>query len=539
MKHHVERITRAIFALIITLCAAQLARAQELNVSSRITEVTVFRSSARETRSASAEIQKGTTDIILSGVSMHMNDLSLQVSVKGEATLLSASVRVNHLVEKPTSFQERKMQVMRDSVSLISKDLRWLQEQKVLLNGEVALLSELIKSAQAKEGFSSADVSPMTDFYRTRMADLKKKLFDLALKEEDWSATKSRIESQLEELGATRSETVKEIILQFSAEAPVSLQLKCTYLVGQCGWSPMYDVFVANTSKPVDMAYKARVTQLTGREWKDVAMTISTSNPSINNNRPVMTPKYMDYYTYRMTSSAYVGEATNMMQVQRMSSDDAVPVIIAAEPEGFGDDIHVEYPLSMRQTIPSNGKEYVISLQEYQVPAVYKYHTVPKLDCGVYLLAKITDYGKYNLLPGQASIFFGDTFIGQVAINPQTTADTLLLSLGRDERIVVKRTRLNVKSSKSILNGAQKDVYEYEIVVRNNKSISIDLEILDQVPLTRRKEIEVELLEYAGATYDKEYGKLLWTMRLQPNTSRSVRLKYTVKYPEGKVVEEQ
>jgi uncharacterized protein (TIGR02231 family) len=199
----------------------------------------------------------------------------------------------------------------------------------------------------------------------------------------------------------------------------------------------------------------------------------------------------------------------------------------------------VEYPLTMRQTIPSNGKEYVISLQEYQVPAIYKYHTVPKLDCGVYLLAKITDYGKYNLLPGQASIFFGDTFIGQVAINPQTTADTLLLSLGRDERIVVKRNRLNVKSSKSILNGAQKDVYEYEIVVRNNKSVAIDIEVLDQVPLTRRKEIEVELLEYAGADYDKEYGKLLWTMRIQPNMSKSVRLKYTVKYPEGKVVAEQ
>jgi uncharacterized protein (TIGR02231 family) len=268
-------------------------------------------------------------------------------------------------------------------------------------------------------------------------------------------------------------------------------------------------------------------------------MTISTSNPSINNNRPVMTPKYIDYYTYRMTSSAYTGEATNMMQVQRMDADDAIPVISPAGPEPSGDEVYVEYPLTMRQTIPSNGKEYVISLQEYQVPAVYKYHTVPKLDAGVYLLAKITDYGKYNLLPGQASIFYGDTFIGQVAINPQTTADTLLLSLGRDERIVVKRNRLNVKSSKSILNGAQKDVYEYEIVVRNNKSVAIDIEVLDQVPLTRRKEIEVELLEYAGADYDKEYGKLLWTIRLQPNTSRSFRLKYTVKYPEGKVVAEQ
>ena len=104
---------------------------------------------------------------------------------------------------------------------------------------------------------------------------------------------------------------------------------------------------------------------------------------------------------------------------------------------------------------------------------------------------------------------------------------------------MVKRNRLNVKSSKSILNGAQKDVYEYEIVVRNNKAIPIDIEVLDQVPLTRRKEIEVELLEYTGAEYDKEYGKLLWTMRIPSNTSKSVRLKYTVKYPEGKVVAEQ
>ncbi len=173
------------------------------------------------------------------------------------------------------------------------------------------------------------------------------------------------------------------------------------------------------------------------------------------------------------------------------------------------------------------------------MPATYRYHAVPKLEAAAFLLARITDYGQYNLLAGQANVFFGDTYVGQVALNPQVTGDTLLVSLGRDEKIVVKRNRIKEKTGKKILSGVQKETYAYEITVRNNKGVPIEIEILDQIPLTRRKEIIVKLEDKSGAEYDVTSGRILWNIKIDANKSKVLDLEYTVEYPEGQTVGEQ
>jgi len=528
---------KAALCLSILFCLLSGVNAQEINGSSKVSEVTVYRSLAKETRTSMVTIPKGNSDVILSGVSMLMVDNSLQVSVKGEATLLSVGARTNYFTEKSTVDADIKAEKMRDTIQVIDLDLRWIAEQKVVHSGEMALVNEMLKSVQAKDTFKPGDIVGLADMHRTRILDLRKKIFDLTLKEEKLNARKARTQGQLNEMGTKPATPVKEIVLRFSSEAGATLQLRCAYLVNSASWTPMYDINVENTTLPVEMTYKARIRQQTGLEWKDVLLTVSTSNPSMDNNRPLMSPKYMDYVVYRTLNYDTNSGISNMMQVEKMDDVKFIasdPAVMTTE-----SDIHVEYKIENRQSIPSDGKDYVNKLQNYTVPATYKYHTVPKLDPGAFLLARVTDYGQYNLLAGAASVFFGDTYVGQVQINPQITADTLLLSLGRDERIVVKRTRINLKTSKTFLTGVEKETYTYEITARNNKSSAIDIEVLDQVPLTRRKEIEVELLEYTGAEYDPTYGKLLWNFKLGANESKKIRFSYTVKYPQGKQVCEQ
>ncbi|MBK8672310.1 MAG: hypothetical protein IPN93_04755, partial [Bacteroidetes bacterium] len=81
-------------------------------------------------------------------------------------------------------------------------------------------------------------------------------------------------------------------------------------------------------------------------------------------------------------------------------------------------DMMVEYDIETLQDIESDGKEHIIGVQEITLPAIYNYHSVPKLDCGAFLLARITDWGKYNLLAGEATIFFDDMYIGKSYLNP-------------------------------------------------------------------------------------------------------------------------
>jgi uncharacterized protein (TIGR02231 family) len=526
--------------LIIGMLCLNLfnGRADEIKVNSKMTDVTVYRNAAKENRTAEALVPKGNSEVVISNITTAMIDNSLQVSVKGNATLLSVSVRTNYFNEQKNELQNPKAQRLRDSIKVIETNLRWMTEQKSLWNGELNLVTELLKQNGGKEGLKVGDINAMIDMYRARFGDLKKKLFDLSLKEEEWLAIKTKHQNQLSEMGNQKKEPVKEIVLHFSSETGGSLQLKTGYLVSQASWQPMYDIMVENTNQPVDLTYKAKLKQNTGFDWKDLKITISTANPTSNNNRPIMSPKYIDYVVYKVRSSSYEG-ATNMMQVDKYSlrkdetSNNELSVQVNES------DIQVEYQIDARQSIPSDGKEHVCRIQNFKIPATYRYHTVPKLEQSAFLLARITNYGQYNLLSGQANVFFGETFVGQVLLNPDITADTMLVSLGRDERIVVKRTRVQDKISRKLFSGFQKDTYAYETVIRNNKGFPIEIEVLDQIPLTRRKEIEVELLDKDGACYNETYGKLLWNFTVKPNESKKVKLSYSVKYPEGKQVSEQ
>ncbi|HOY48302.1 MAG TPA: DUF4139 domain-containing protein, partial [Flavobacteriales bacterium] len=358
-----------------------------------------------------------------------------------------------------------------------------------------------------------------------------------------------KYQGQIDEMGEKPINPVKEIVLTFSSETGGSLTIRPTYLVNNASWSPMYDIKVINTAQPVNILYKAKIVQNTGFEWKDCKVTISTANPSVNNDRPIMNPRYIDYYVYRVQSTVPLsaGISMNMMQInspvrkdaQDKEQEDSFVDAFDYNAEVSESEINVEFAIDARQTIKSDGKEHICAIQSYTVPATYKYHTVPKLEQAAFLLAKITDYGKYNMLSGPANIFFDDMYIGQTHLNPKVSSDTLLVSLGRDERIVVKRIRVLDKNSKRFIADSQKDVYTWETIIRNNKGTPIDIEVLDQVPLSRRDEIKVELNDKQGAEYTEEFGKLFWNYTVKPNDSKKIRFSYTVEYPKGKTVQEQ
>ncbi len=534
------------FAFVLLLTAALSVRADEIPASSKIIDVTIYRNQAKESRALNVTIPKGNSDVVISGISTFMIDASLQVGVKGAATLLSATTRINYFTEENAAPKDPKADRLRDSIKAFQQELTWFEEQRAVWTGEIALIDNNTKLGSTKEGLKPAELIVLADFYRSRLMDLRKKLFDLNLKVARFTEKTEKFQQQLNDMGVKLKEPVKEIVLSFSSETGGALTIHPTYLVNQAGWAPMYDIKVQNTTQPVNIFYKAKLYQSTGNDWKDVKITISTANPSMNNNRPIMTPKYIDYYVYRTqaTTLSNAGAAMNMMQVESkvmrkdaVAEDDENPYNY--EVNVSESDINVEFEIEARQNIPSDGKEHICAIQTYNVPATYKYHVVPKLEQAAFLLAKITDYGKYNMLAGPANIFFDDMYVGQTQLNPSVSSDTLLISLGRDERIVVKRIRVVDKSSKKFFENTQKDSYVWETTIRNNKGAAIDIEILDQIPLSRRNEIKVELLDKQGAEYTEEYGKLFWNYTIKPNDSKKIRFSYTVEYPKGKTVQEQ
>ncbi len=199
-------------------------------------------------------------------------------------------------------------------------------------------------------------------------------------------------------------------------------------------------------------------------------------------------------------------------------------------------ELDVTFDIDLPYDVPTNGKAQTAVLKEYEVPATYQFYAVPKLDKEVFLLAQIVDWEKLNLLPGEANIIFEGTYIGKSFIDPSSTQDTLNLTMSRDKRVVVKREKLMDFSSVKFLGSNKKQIFTYDITVKNNKKEAISILVKDQYPLSQNKEIEIELLESSGSAINGETGVLNWQLHLASGESKKLRISYSVKYPKDKIL---
>ncbi|HRZ43170.1 MAG TPA: mucoidy inhibitor MuiA family protein [Bacteroidales bacterium] len=192
---------------------------------------------------------------------------------------------------------------------------------------------------------------------------------------------------------------------------------------------------------------------------------------------------------------------------------------------------NMEYRIDIPYTIPSNGEDYSIRIKEVSVPVRYVYHCIPKIDPAVFLSAEIVDWNQLNLLSGKTNIYFQGTFTSQSYIDAEKASDTLTISLGRDHNVLVTRDGSKELMDKKIIGSNIRETIGWDISLKNNRNTVINIIVEDQFPVSEKKSIEVEKIDYSGAVLDEKTGKLTWTLVLEPGAKRVISYKYAVKYP--------
>jgi len=258
------------------------------------------------------------------------------------------------------------------------------------------------------------------------------------------------------------------------------------------------------------------------------------------NGKPVSAEEFgkLDPRTIKKTDVLKDAAATSLYGAR--AANGAVLVTLKEELGDYvsvnDNSMNVTFDIDLPYDVPSNGKEQNVVLKEYTVPSIFKYYSVPKLDKDAYLLGEVADWEKLNLLPGEANLIFEGTYVGKSYIDPNSTQDTLNLTLGRDKRVVVKREKVVDYSSVKFMGSNKKQVFTYEITVKNNKKEKIQMLLKDQYPISSTKEIEEELLESGNAYVNKETGVLTWKVELAPGEIKKYRISYSVKYPKDKTI---
>jgi hypothetical protein len=106
----------------------------------------------------------------------------------------------------------------------------------------------------------------------------------------------------------------------------------------------------------------------------------------------------------------------------------------------------VNFKIKTPYTIKSDNKSYTVSMMNYDLSTHYEYLSIPKIEKSVFLIAKISDWEKLNLLEAEANIYFENAYVGKTIMSTKDAGEQLEISMGVDESISIKRK--NIKSFK-------------------------------------------------------------------------------------------
>ena len=505
-------------------------------VRSKLDEVTVFLRGAELKHSAEIALTQGENEVWIEGLSTQIDAGSLNLRA-GEGIVISAYEFVpKHVSEQITDPTLRKL---RDSLVLYQKNV---QQINIEINVHRQMLEMLEKGmsqkmASQEKGMTLDELAKSMEYFKNKHIEIE----TLLIKREE---EKKRLEADIARItGQLRVSGHETGALKLSLTAPSAMKsrLAVSYCTFAAGWSPYYHLHVESIEHPVQIVSKARVHQTTGVDWKRVKLTLSTGAPG----KGQIAPLFNTWFLHEWTPGPMLRSQPSVRNVygSNESKEMVVEDVAVAMAEATVDDyltvdenaLVTTYAIDLPYTIPGNGKEQNIDLRVQQANANYRFYAAPKLDTRTYLTAELTESEKLDLPSGKAMISYDDMYLGETYIDGSGTLQNLTLTLGTDQRISVKREKMQDFSSTRLFGSDVKQVFTYKITVKNNQKKEIKLTLKDQYPISTQKNIEVELLkETTPPTTNKtETGVITWEDTFQPGETKSYQISYSVKYPKG------
>lgn len=519
------------FLILITFTVSFL-KAQEIRKEIEVKQATVFLQGAKVFGTTNVSLQKGRNMVKIVNLPNNLDENTYKINLEKNTTLLSITPQSNFLKNDELSESEKKLETENKK---LQRQVSLLNIQIKNLTGEQHIINDNLKISTNDKSTPQEQLIKLTEFYRKRMLEIDNQVFLLNEQKTVLDESIAKLNNQSAEEQTHKNTNPKELLLEILADHETNLNLGISYIVSDAGWIPSYDLRAESVKKPLEMVYKGKIYQKTGQDWKNVKLFVSTYRPSYNQDRPILSPLYVAEYTPYNSQMEIAGykskKEISAANAYQMREDVAVkpsqiPVATVSDSQ-----MNVIYELNYNQTIVSQEKEQYVILDKKLVDATYKYHTVPKLNNQVFLMAFVKNWQNLNLINGEANIYFEDNYIGKTNITSNYVKDEFPISLGVDERITVKRIKLEDKTSQKAMNANKWETESYQISIRNNTKENIELEILDQLPISENSKILVKTINLGGGIPDEKTGSILWNKNIGSGSSEKITFSYEVKYP--------
>jgi uncharacterized protein (TIGR02231 family) len=482
------------------------------------TAVTVYRNNALVTREVAVPRGEGPVELIVAPLPSQTIDSSLYAEGSDGLRVLSAKFR-RRAVQRDAREEVRARE---DEIATLKRETERLQR-------EISVIEQDLQFLQKLENFAGVSLQQLTDKGQLNpeaiikmseyvMTTRGKHADSEVSRRQDLQGKTEALEfarNKLDEIasGGGRVETDALVVVDRGPGAAGTVSLH--YLVNSASWKPMYRLRAGDDDDPVQVEYLAAITQQTDEEWKDVRLTLSTSEPALNAAPPELLPLEMvvpgdeslDAEPRSMAGMGGMGGGMGGMGVsmeqaraaatqhgQAPNASDLLNQGAAAQQAAeltLGDDgrlpgeaAHdgpsVTFHLPIKLSIATRNDPQLVEVTKITLTPEFFHKTTPVLSPHVYRLAKLTNTSDHVLLKGEATIYVGSDFVGRQELPVVAIGEPFVAGFGVDPQVLISRRLLS--KTRAVQGGNQVYTYEFRIGVRNYKSTPVTVQVWDRMP---------------------------------------------------------
>lgn len=534
------------FVTSITMAIGTAYAQESVFTNAKVEKVQLYFNGAEIQQVTKTQLPKGTSEVVIMNVANDLDQNSIQIKSVAGVTILSVQFSNKPLEGYKHTQNSQATQSLQDSIKVIENQIDRNNSLKNTMLKSIELLDankQLLSS-----NMTTAELSKLVEFYKTKRFDFQKEIKSTENQIVTLTEKLQNLKFKLGRILPQNPEKSGCLILQVMNENAGRVPFQLNYVAMRAWWRPFYEIRSEKLNAPVSLKYNAEVVQQTGVNWNDVTISLSSGYVNQQTQVPVLD-------TWFVTPQERVGKRKLLAEARQMrtpnvkketasfSKDLETAKMVEVEEDveyvdnSLGDvvfaeetQLNVVFDIKLPYTILSNGKKHSVSLKNIEIPATYSYYSVPKYDLGAFLMGEIRDYGKYNLLSGDANLVFEGMYVGKTYINPENASEKMRFSFGRDKKIAFERKLISKNSETKTFTSKKVETFTYEISVQNNKKESVSITFDDQIPVSTDKDVKITLTESSNAIFDKEKGTLKWDLTLKPNENQKVRFTYQVEY---------
>jgi len=555
--------------------------ADALQVKGTVDEVTVYRGQALVTRLVKVPGPAGLREIVVTDLPDRVLPGSIYAESADGLEIRSVRYRVRPVsqdVREEVRKLDAQIRELQDKLQAAERATQLISEHKAYLKKLEQFVAPTANVELSKGVLDAETLVALTKFLFEQRQALTQEELKLSMEQRDLKERLAVLQRERNLLTGGSARTVREAVVFVNVQRQGGGALRLRYLVDQATWWPSYNIRTDVERKGVVVEYNASIRQMSGEEWPDVVMTLSTATPSLVAKAPELAPLKIrltaakapkagvavaqDYKAIRQQirsrrAQAEAGRlqfAVRAGQVeaatgrrQRLEGRDELKkadavlnelagqeqilellargrVVTSARPTRAKphEGVSVTYRLAGRTSLPSRADQQLIQIASLAMKARFYKVAQPVLTSYVYDEALVTNQSAMVLLAGPVSAFVAGEFVGHGQIPTVAAGETFTVGFGIDSSLRASRTL--VSRSEKVQGGNRIVTSTYRLSVENFSAEPAAVRLMDRLPTAKESEIDVTLTstgkelssDPAYLQTQRKKGILRWDVEVPP-----------------------